>query len=260
MELLPDLYHVALFLDVDGTLVPIAEHPQAVELPPSTLQLLEQLSTACNGALALVSGRDPLSLRRLCHTTPVALIAEHGVCMEDKNSQILWSTEPELGGLEQLEQALQVLLLPYPEAWLERKTLSLAIHYRVCPEAGPALAEQIKALLPLHPNYTLLTGKAVLECIPKACDKGLALAKAHQLPNFSGKVPIMIGDDLTDEPAFKYVNQQQGISIRVGPKTTTSHAKYQLEDPDKLLSLLGFMLAKHACRVPIGPTTQNYAP
>ncbi|MCX5591008.1 trehalose-phosphatase [Alcaligenes endophyticus] len=259
MQLLPDLYHVALFLDVDGTLAPITQRPQAVELPRSTLRLLEQLNTACNGSLALVSGRDLLTLRRLCHPTPVALIAEHGICMEDQDSQVLWSAEPELGGFEQLEQALQSLLLPYPKAWLERKTLSFALHYKLCPEAGPTLERKIQEILQLHPHYTLLAGKAVLECIPKACDKGVALAKAHQLPVFSGKIPIMVGDDLTDEPAFNYVNQQQGISIRVGPQNSTSHATYQLEDSDKLLSLLGFMLAKHACRQ-AGSSSNNYAP
>lgn len=238
MPRLPALDSTALFLDLDGTLVPLAPRPEHVNLPDSTLHLLQGLQGACSGALALVSGRDKNSLLPLIRDTPIALISSHGACMHDASGEPRWEAELDPGGYARLHDSLTRLIQPYPRVWIEQKSHGLAVHFRQDPQAEALLTDRLDALALAHLDLPLTRGHCVAEFRVDGFNKGEGLARAQCQAPFKGRTPVMIGDDLTDEDAFDYVNEQGGISIRIGQPLPASAARFLLPDPFSLLGLL----------------------
>lgn len=233
-----ELEQAALYLDLDGTLVPLAERPEQVALASGTAELLLNLHAACQGAVALVSGRDYASLQQACCRLPLAMISSHGAAMHDADGQKCWNTPLNAAQHHSLSRAAATLIHPHPLVWMERKSHGLAVHFRQCPQLGDVLHSELNMLCSDYPGFELIRGHCVIELRPAGVDKGQALARAHSLPPFADRKPIMAGDDLTDEAAFRFVNQQGGVSIRIGPPEPASAAQLCLPQPADLLRLL----------------------
>ena len=118
----------------------------------------------------------------------------------------------------------------HPGTLFEDKGAALALHWRNAPQAGSALRAFAEAMLPRLPGYCLQRGHDVVELRPDAGDKGTAILAFLEEAPFRGRVPVFIGDDLTDESGFAVVNARDGISILVGPRKH-SCAHYALADP-----------------------------
>lgn len=232
------LDQTALFLDLDGTLVPLAARPDQVSLPPSTAGLLLNLHAACDGAVALVSGRDYDSLHIACTKLPLAMISSHGAAMYDAEGQECWNIPINPAEHHSLSRSVAALIHPYSLVWMERKSHGVAVHFRQRPEVGEALAAELHVLCSEYPGFDLIRGHCVIELRMSGFDKGQALARAQRLPAFADRKPVMIGDDLTDEAAFEFVNQKGGLSIRIGPQEPASAAQLSLPHPSDLLTLL----------------------
>lgn len=232
------LDQTALFLDLDGTLVPLAARPDQVFLPPSTAGLLLNLHAACDGAVALVSGRDHDSLHIACTKLPLAMISSHGAAMYDAEGQECWNIPINPAEHHSLSRSVAALIHPYSLVWMERKSHGVAVHFRQRPEVGEALATELHVLCSEYPGFDLIRGHCVIELRMSGFDKGQALARAQRLPAFADRKPVMIGDDLTDEAAFEFVNQKGGLSIRIGPQEPASAAQLSLPHPSDLLTLL----------------------
>lgn len=225
----------ALFLDFDGTLVDIAEEPNAIVVDPSLVHILTSLKQRFNGALAIISGRPIETLDRYLDTCPIDAAGLHGLEIRVGGN---WVQKPEkdarlrdslLRAEEEIAQMEGVVL--------EDKTYSLALHWRRAPQYGKEVAMIARQICKeLGNDYRLQEGKAVLEIIPSRAEKGHAIAALHRLCPYQGKRPVFIGDDVTDESGFNYVNEQEGISVRVGGGPTAAH--YKLESPHKLRELL----------------------
>jgi trehalose 6-phosphate phosphatase len=222
---------VALFLDIDGTLLDIAATPAAARIPDGLPILLANLRSSTQGAMALISGRSLAGIDRLFPGQADAA-GSHG--LEWRMAGTVQSRPAPIPEdiLEALEQAAQAL----PGLMVERKSCSVALHYRNAPEhrrSAEDLAQRILAEAPLP--LVVLEGKAVIELLPPGPDKGAAIARFMDHPPYAGRLPIFAGDDLTDERGFAAVNDLAGLSIHVGPPHLEpgrlTVARYRVDSP-----------------------------
>jgi trehalose 6-phosphate phosphatase len=240
---------VALFLDVDGTLLEIAPRPDMVEVPPSLPDLLQRHAVEHNGALALISGRPIAELDRLLRPWQGAAAGLHGIERrrpDGSYASAVFGDADHLAAaaLDQLRPKLQSLARQWPDVLLEDKGRTLALHYRAIPEADAAIRDAAARLLrDSGADLRLIAGKMVVEFQPRYHDKGRIIAAFMAEPPFEGRVPVYLGDDTTDEDAFAEVNRRDGLSIRVGPPSTSTTAAYELPSVRSALDWLAGALA-----------------
>ena len=213
MSLSPDEH--ALFLDVDGTLLSIAPHPDAVVVRPELLKLLSQLSQRLQGALALISGRSIADLDKLFAPLVLPCAGVHGLEWRGADAVVHRAGAATL--LEHLRQPLADFARLHKGLLVEDKQQSLALHYRNAPSFETEAKAFLRDLIDAESSSLEVTrGKMVLEVKPAGADKGTAIAAFMREPPFAGRTPVFVGDDVTDEDGFKVVNQLGGLSIRVG--------------------------------------------
>jgi trehalose 6-phosphate phosphatase len=209
----------ALFLDVDGTLVPIAATPEAARPEPALLPLLERLRRGCDEALALISGRSLASIDSLFAPLRLAAAGLHGWERRRPDGALVRQQEP-TGLLARLRAQLAAYASARPGLLLEDKGGSLALHYRQAPERGAALLRFVRRLAADEPEVHILRGRKVVELQPRGADKGMAIEAFLGEAPFTGRRPIFAGDDTTDEDGFAAVNALGGISLRVADAET----------------------------------------
>ena len=193
---------VALLFDVDGTLIDIGPSPFEVEVPDELRASLVRLLELTDGATALVSGRPIVDLDRLFAPLKLPSIGGHGAETRVRADEVINSAvplPPEL--LRQL--ALAATLDPGID--LEDKGYSFALHYRRAPHAAERLRQHVaagRAAFPGDPTELLL-GKAMFEVKRPGVSKGDSVRKLMAYPPFAGRIPVFIGDDITDESVFE---------------------------------------------------------
>jgi len=203
----------AFFLDLDGTLIDIAETPGEVVVPPELPGTLTRLAARAGGALALVSGRTIATLDHLLAPARLPAAGIHGAEMRfaDGGQQTL--APP---GLDAVRLLLSDLAARHPELLVEDKVVAIAVHYRLRPELRAELAAALAAIVSADAGLHLQPGKMVFEVRPAGADKGLALARFLETPPFAGRRPLAIGDDLSDEHMFRVAADRGGLAVRVG--------------------------------------------
>jgi trehalose 6-phosphate phosphatase len=231
----------ALFLDVDGSLLDFADDPAAVVVPPPLRDLLGRLRSALGGALALVSGRGVASLDALFLQPGWALAGLHGLQLRHADGER--RDQPiDASVRAQLRQGAAALVERMDgEVQLEDKGAAIALHCRRHPQRLPALQRAAEVLVASLPGYELQPGSMVVEIKPAGMNKGLAVGELLQRAPFAGRLPVYVGDDLTDEHGFDAAARAGGFGIRVGSRTPTA-ARFTLPSPaatqDWLLGLL----------------------
>jgi trehalose 6-phosphate phosphatase len=222
----------ALFLDFDGTLVEIAERPEAVVVEPGLPDTLAALRDRLGGALALVSGRSIGTLDGFLGPHRFDAAGLHGV--EHRLRGELAPCRPEQHPkLRALIEALPERLPLHPGVLIEDKGCSVGLHWRLAPEFEEELTKLVQEMAAaVGPEYRLQLGKAVAEILPARASKGGIIDYFLHQPPFAGKTAVFIGDDLTDELGFAVVNRHDGISIRVGKGPTV--AQRRVETPAEL--------------------------
>jgi trehalose 6-phosphate phosphatase len=227
----------AVFLDVDGTILEIAETPQEVCVPETLKRLLNELCTRLDGALAFVSGRSIADLDKLFQPLRFCAAGVHG-CERRESSGCLTQSRVDERSLDDAREQLSQLVLKFPELLLEDKGSALALHFRRNPTLQALVyAKLTKVVGALGPQFTLQPGKCVLEIRPSACSKGAVISDFMQQAPFRGRTPVFIGDDFTDEDGFAYVNRCGGVSVRVGRPLAT-FASYWMEDVSDIAAWL----------------------
>ncbi|HEX2650361.1 MAG TPA: trehalose-phosphatase [Burkholderiales bacterium] len=217
----------AYFLDIDGTLLDLAEHPRAVRVSVA-LPLLERLLTAAEGAVALISGRSVDDIERLFYPLVFPIAGQHGTERRTAEGLLLRHAPP----LEHLGRAASELVrftAAHTELVVENKGMALALHYRRAPELRDLVEHEMRTLAAsLGDAFELQEGKLVFELKPSGKNKGSAIAEFMREAPFAGRLPVFIGDDLTDEHGFEVVNELGGHSVKVGPGP--SRARWRLAD------------------------------
>ncbi|OYV38862.1 MAG: trehalose-phosphatase [Acidocella sp. 20-61-6] len=204
----------AVFLDIDGTLLNLAATPNSVIVPPHLPELLRRLSIRLGGALALISGRSLTDIDAM-FGLGLAVAAEHGAILRDAAGRALWTT-PVDPALASLIGPLRAAVAARPGTLLEEKRLGLALHWRGAPHFSASLTASAIALAAPHPGLLLQPAHEALEIRVRGPGKAVALDMFMREPPFVGRLPVFVGDDLTDEPAIARAGELGGCGLHVG--------------------------------------------
>lgn len=236
-----------MFLDVDGTLAPIATTPQAAHVEPALLPLLERLQRLCAGALALVSGRCLVDIDTLFSPLTLPAAGVHGLERRRADGVVVAIDTPK-DALDAIRPVLAAFAAARSGLLLEDKGKSLALHYRLAPRYGAAVYRLASHLAAQTAQLRLINGRKVVEFVPHSADKGRAIAAFLGESPFAGRRPIFAGDDTTDEDGFKAVNQMGGLSIKVAADErrarSPSAARYRVRSVAALHLWLGAVAAR----------------
>jgi trehalose 6-phosphate phosphatase len=207
-----------LLFDFDGTLVPIADHPQAVTVTPALRTLLLSVAARFCGRFALVSGRSLDDLGRLFGPLPFAAAGSHGSELQLPDGSIARPERP--AALDRVAVAVDQLARRTPGVEVENKRFGVAVHYRLAPQAaGPV--QELTAALAAAEGLKLQPGKMVFELTMPGADKGTAITTLMAQSPFRGTRPMFFGDDLTDEAGFAAAAMLSGGGVLVGPARPT---------------------------------------
>ena len=221
---------IALFLDFDGTLVDIRPRPELVRVRPAVRRALAALAGSRRFRVWVISARRRADIQARVRAAAVRYLGLYGW---ERTSIVPAPSGP----IVQLRAVLTGALPAHPALWIEDKQHTLAVHYRGAPEPVWRLAEErlCRAVKPWRGCLRIAPGKAVWEVLPRDLgDKGAAVRRElAALPR--PLLPVYIGDDLSDEPAFASV--AQGIAVRVGPARRT-RARYRLSSALQVLQFL----------------------
>ena len=217
---------IALFLDLDGTLVDFASHPDDVVLLERTRNSLQRLHERLGGAVAIITGRDIETVDRITAPVHLPIAGVHGLMRRDANGQVHHMAVDD-EALERIRAQLDVWSKDHPGVLVERKPGAVALHYRKRPDLEDACAHLMDEMGGGLEGFLLLRGKSVIELRGGGTDKGQAIRAFISEEPFAGRKPVFAGDDVTDEDGFEAVNAKDGITIKVGEGKSV--ARYRAE-------------------------------
>ena len=220
----------ALFLDIDGTLAEFARVPDAVRIDHAIAAALPRLLHDLGGAVALVTGRAITSADLLFPGLKLPIAGQHG-CERRNAAGTIHLHAPVKATQARLRKLLRGLAKRHPQLLLEDKGASLALHYRSAPQLAAIVHRTLRRSLRNgadYAGYALQAGKMLVEVRPEGRDKGTAIDDFMAEEPFAGRLPVFVGDDLTDEHGFAVVERLGGWTIKVGPGRTA--ARFRLAD------------------------------
>jgi len=237
----------AFFLDYDGTLTPIVAHPNLAVLSDDMRLAVERL--AARFPVAIISGRDLADVRRMVGIDGIVYAGSHG-CDVDAPEALGGHVQHGLEAVDDVAAARAALtnkVEDIPGAWVEHKTFAVTVHYRQTPlDQVPRVKAAFDEVAAVFPGLSRATGKMVLELRPgiPCYDKGKALLwLLERLEMASGThVPVYIGDDDTDEDAFRAI-AGRGVGVRIGDPHEVTAADYTLADVEAVLEFFRALLA-----------------
>ena len=230
-DLPQDVQGRALFFDVDGTLVDIADRPDGVVVPEGLAAALARLERRLGGAMALITGRSVAVVEGLFPGFPVALAGLHGAEWRQGGEVTRPEATPAfVAGRERLRGALAAL----PGTIFEDKGVAFAAHYRLAPTQEATVARLMAEIAAeVGEGWQIQPGKAVIELRPAGRSKGDALAAFMAAAPFAGRRPLAFGDDVTDEAMFRAALAAGGDACLIGPPRETV-ARHRLPSPAAL--------------------------
>ncbi|MBB4615342.1 trehalose-phosphatase [Novosphingobium taihuense] len=225
------LHEATLFLDLDGTLFELVDSPEDVRADHRTQALIGQLMRRMDGRVAVVSGRSLAQIDDMLGDAAGTLwiSGSHG-CEHRWDGVIQSPSRP--AALDDVAASFRDFAQDRPGVLVEQKSLGVALHYRLAPEAGASALTLAQELADLHDLY-LQHGKSMVELRVGTANKGSAILAMMGHPRLAGTTPVFAGDDVTDEPGFKAVLELGGHAILVGEPRPTL-ATFGLRSPEKL--------------------------
>ena len=211
------LDRTAILLDIDGTLLDLAPTPREVWVPPGLAETLNRLLARSAGALALVSGRSLNDIDLIFAPEQFPAVGGHGAEMRISiESEAVATHAPPMD--KELKRRLAAIAKLSPGILLEDKGYSLALHYRLAPHAEKAIYEAVSLIRADLPNAPIevLPGKSVCEIKHSGFNKASGVLELMTHPPFKGRLPIFIGDDVTDESVFAIMPDLGGLAFSVG--------------------------------------------
>ncbi len=225
-----------LFLDYDGTLVPIAPAPDQAIPDPALLNLLADLVRVPRFRVAILSGRSLSSLQALLPIPGLVLAGLYGIEIQMPDHTVLRRAEAAdlRHTVERVKNAWARLISDRAGFLVEDKGLAVALHARY---ASPSDADTVLpravtvvAQLPAE-QYRILGGDRFLEVAPSAAHKGRSVEWLLKQQGFPGALPVYFGDDDKDEEAFGVIREHGGFPIIVGTRQPTTQARVRLASP-----------------------------
>ena len=231
---------IALFLDFDGTLTRLRPTPQDVRFQASLKRALASLARSPRFFVWIISGRRQADIRERIGLSGVRYLGLHGWegrhlgPLPEASSMALAGVKSWAGGL----------FASSANVWIEDKGLSVAIHHRETSPPGLPVETMVESIVePFKDVLRIARAKNVHEVLPLELeDKGTAVK--HQMAAVcSNALPVYVGDDSIDEPAF--VALRRGVTVRVG-RTHRSKARYRLSDVGEVRQFLERLGAEFA--------------
>ena len=224
-----------IFLDYDGTLTPIVQRPEDAVLSEKMKDTLKQLAKTFT--VAIVTGRDKEDVENLVGLDELIYAGSHGFIISGPDGLSMEHPDSKkiIPKLDEIEEQVRDLLEENTEGTqLDRKRYAIGIHYRNArQEDEKTVYDIVNKILEKHPGHKKGEGKKIVEIKPDIdWHKGKAvewILDALKLPGKEDLMPIFIGDDITDEDAFKAL-KNKGLGIMVGSHGQNTHATYSLKN------------------------------
>jgi trehalose 6-phosphate phosphatase len=208
---------LAIFLDVDGTLLDLAERPDDVVTPKDLVATLARAERKLAGALALISGRAIGDLDRLFEPLRLRASGIHGAEIRFEPGGAVTSTPAAMELPRSRWTALTCEAAAFPGAFVENKRFSFVVHYRRAPSAEWPLRQAVMRLIGSSPGpVEVMDAQHAIELKAPGFDKGGAIAAFLSRPAFRNRTPVFVGDDATDEHGFAVVAACGGYAYSVG--------------------------------------------
>ncbi len=221
--------HLALFLDFDGTLVPLRRRPSDVKpLDIPLRRVLHGLAKHKRITVSVISGRPLAELKKLVPVPGIRLLGLHGW-----EGRAVPPLDEERQLVRQAKQTLDHRLAGIPGIWVEDKGLGLAVHYRDASSITVRRARRIidEVVGNIGPQIHMMEGNKIWELLPRQID-GKGSAASYLLSRLPPEtLPIFVGDDVTDESAFQVL--RHGLTIHVGNGHRT-RAQFLLRNPKEV--------------------------
>lgn len=231
----PDrIERLALFLDLDGVLAPLAPTPDAVVPEARRTAVLKSLGQRLNGRVAIVSGRTIAEIDRIAEASVGHASGVHGLEQRLAGGEVTTAEASE--GVKDAVAVMEAFALTRPGVIVEDKAVAAGLHYRGAPHAADDAAK-LTRVLAKETGLALQPGNMVIELKTPGASKGTALRAFMAEAAFQGSTPVMVGDDLTDEFGFEAAAELGGFGVLVGPSRRTA-ALYGLTDVDTVLAWL----------------------
>lgn len=224
----------ALFLDLDGVLAPLAPTPEAVVPDPRRTAVLRALLERLGGRVAIISGRTLAEVDRISEDTMRSASGVHGLeRRSDDGTLVVGDAAPEVRAAV---AAFHAFAADRPGMIVEDKVVSAGLHFRGAQDQAGA-ARDLAGRLAEDTGLSLQFGNLVAELKTPGTDKGTALNAFMAEAPFQGAMPVMVGDDLTDEHGFAAATALGGFGVLVGPPRLTA-ARFGLKDVAAVLDWL----------------------
>jgi trehalose 6-phosphate phosphatase len=231
-----------LFLDVDGTLIELTNTPSHTVSDPEIKALLRDVAERLGGAVALISGRSIHTLDGLFEPLRLPAAGLHGVERRKMGGELQGATFVD-SQLDGARAALRSLAAAHPGTLFEDKGRIVGVHFRTAPQFAEVIRRSIVDIAtPLGSNYHIQGGDMLFEIKPRGFTKATAIKAFMKEPPFNGRLPVFLGDDLTDEDGFAIVEAFGGISIAVGDRV---RGQFRLGNVAAVRALLRSIAALH---------------
>ena len=242
--------HLLLLSDFDGTLCEIAKKPEQVRLSKKVKLSLKKLKELSDVTLGIISGRPLKDIKKIIGIKKIFYVGNHGLELEYVNKRerrkifTLSGIKKTLPTLKKIKDELKKELDSIEGIIVEDKLYTLSVHYRMVKEKDLRRVKRIfQRVMRSHKisgKVKVTLGKKVFEVRPPVdWHKGKAVIKIKRILNKRNLITIYLGDDITDENAFKVLNRND-ISIFVGAKKK-SNAKYKIKNADGVKDFLGML-------------------
>lgn len=205
----------ALFLDIDGTLLDIAPRPEAVEVPKSLAPTLAKASRWLGGALALASGRSLAEIDHLMAPLRPPCLAEHGAIIRfsDGATSVVG---PDCAVPQRWRIELHAAVRDWPGVLVEDKAYGLAVHFRLAPDREADVLDLVEAAVAQNPAaFEILPARMAFEIRHRGLSKAAAVERFMPRAPFAGRIPVFVGDDVTDEDGFRAAKAMGGLALNV---------------------------------------------
>lgn len=212
----------ALFLDFDGTFVDIVETPSAIRVAERDRVLLDELSRRHQGAVSIVSGRNLKEIDHYLAGFTGTVSGGHGTELRHAGREFA-EINCDFERLEHIKNAVMEFAIIDPRVFAEDKSFGVVLHFRQHPELEGRVHDFLKCLVDGDDKFELQTAKMAIEIKPKGVSKASAIEQIMSFDEFRGRNILYAGDDVTDEVAFSWVNEQGGITVKIGDGPTVAH-------------------------------------
>lgn len=231
----------AVFLDYDGTLSPIVSHPADARLTDATREALAAL--AGRHPVAIVSGRDREDVAAMVGLDGLHYAGSHGFDISGPGGLREERGDGYRQSLASAARELAERLEGIEGAWVEEKRYAVAVHFRRAgSEAAEPIERNVRQVAAAHDQLRISGGKMISELRPDLeWDKGRAVLWLLDVMglNLPDVIPLYVGDDETDEDAFRAFERRDGIGVVVGTDHRPTRADYSLTDPGEVTEFLG---------------------